>query len=202
MRKSKWYSLIDKVWRKDNLEKAWKQVKANRGAGGVDGVTIKDFKTKLEANLQQLAEELKNKEYQPQPVLRVEIPKGNGGGTRPLGIPTIRDRVVQQTLRNVLEPIFEVKFLDCSYGFRPERSAHMAIDKIKEHLEQGYIWVVDADLKSYFDTIPHDKLIDQVAEEISDGAILRLIRSFLQSGVMDGGTFRLSEEGAPQGGLC
>lgn len=199
-KKRKWYSLIDKVWKRENLQTAWKQVRANRGAGGIDGVTIKDFGKQSEANLEQLAVKLKGKTYKPAPVLRVEIEK-DGGGMRPLGIPTIRDRIVQQSLRNVIEPIFEEKFMDCSFGFRPNRSAHMAIDRIKLLLEAGNVWVVDADLKSYFDSIPHGKLIDQVAEEISDGAILKLIRSFLEAGVMDGGTYRLTEEGTPQGGV-
>lgn len=140
MSKRKWYSLIDKVNRQDNLESAWKAVKANRGSAGVDGVTIKDFGKNLDQNLLELQDELKEKQYKPQPVRRVEIKKDHGG-IRPLGIPAIRDRVVQESARSVLEPIFEAKFLDCSYGFRPGRSAHMAIEQIRTYLEAGYVWV-------------------------------------------------------------
>jgi RNA-directed DNA polymerase len=200
VRKRKWYSLIDKVYRLDNLEDAWKQVRANRGAGGVDGVTISDFGKNLEINLGNLQKELMEKRFSPLPVRRVEIKKDNGG-IRPLGIPTVRDRVVQQSARNVLEPIFEAKFLDCSYGFRPHRSAHMAIDRIKTFLEAGYVWVVDADIKGYFDAIPQEKLINEVAKEISDSSMLKLIRSFLKSGVMVNGVYEFTESGTPQGGV-
>lgn len=200
MSKQKWYSLIDKVYRVENLENAWKQVKANRGAAGVDGVTIKDFGKDLHGNLEKLSQNMMTKCYVPKPVRRVEIKKDTGG-IRPLGIPSICDRVAQQSARNVLEPIFEPKFLDCSFGFRPGRSAHMAIDRIKLFLEAGYVWVVDADIKSYFDNISQEKLIDEVAKEVSDGSMLKLIRSFLQSGVMVNGSYELTDKGTPQGGV-
>ena len=200
MSKQKWYSLIDKVYRVENLENAWKQVKANRGAAGADGVTIKDFGKDLHGNIEKLSQDMMTKCYVPKPVRRVEIKKDTGG-IRPLGIPSICDRVAQQSARNVLEPIFEPKFLDCSFGFRPGRSAHMAIDRIKLFLEAGYVWVVDADIKSYFDNISQEKLIDEVAKEVSDGSMLKLIRSFLQSGVMINGSYELTDKGTPQG-LC
>lgn len=200
MPKRKWYSLIDKVWRMDNLLVAAERVLANKGAGGVDGQTCEAFKANLKVELEKLHDELRTKTYRPQPVRRVFIPKANGG-QRGLGVPAVRDRVVQQALRQVIEPIFEEKFLPCSYGFREGFSAHMALDAISAALEEGRVWAVDADLKSYFDTIPHDRLIDRVAEEIADSSILRLIRAFLESGIMEGGTFTESETGTPQGGV-
>lgn len=201
MPKRKWYSLIDKVYKPDQLERAWQSVRANRGAAGIDGVTIRDFQKNLKENLLNLQQELKEKRYKPLPVRRVEIQKDNGG-IRPLGIPTVRDRIVQQSVRNILEPIFEMKFLDCSFGFRPYRSAHMAIERIKAFLEMGYIYVVDADIKGYFDAIPQEKLIDEAAKEVSDGSMLELIRSFLKSGVMVDGVYQLTESGTAQGGVC
>jgi len=201
MKKRKWYSLYDKVFETVNLRMAWYDVEANKGSHGIDGVTIEQFEENMDYHVRVIQEELKTKEYRPQPVRRVFIPKADGS-QRPLGIPTIRDRVVQQALRRVLEPIFKEKFLDCSYGFRPNRGCHMAIDKITEHLENGYHWVIDADLKSYFDTIPHDKLIDQVWEEVSDTSVLKLIRLFLESGIMHQGIYEETVEGVPQGGVC
>jgi RNA-directed DNA polymerase len=200
-RKRKWYSLIDKVWAISNLEEAFREVKRNRGAAGVDGITIKDFESDLENNVRVLHEDLRAKTYKPLPVKRVYIPKADGPG-RPLGIPTVRDRVVQAATRRVIEPIFEEKFMDCSFGFRPNRSAHMALEKIRKDLMDGYVYVIDADLKSYFDTIPHDKLLAGVREEISDGSILNLIEKLLQAGVLENGSFYLNEKGTPQSGLC
>lgn len=199
-KKRKWYSLIDKIWAMPNLAEAFQEVKANRGAPGVDGVTIKAFESNLEDNLEALQTALRNKTYRPKPVKRVYIPKADGT-QRPLGIPTVGDRVVQAAARRILEPIFEAKFRDRSYGFRPGRSAHMALERIREDLRQGYRYVIDADLKSYFDTIPHDKLIEAVKEEVVDGSVLRLLSSFLQAGVMDGGSYYLNETGTPQGGV-
>lgn len=198
--KRKWYSLIDKIWALPNMEEAFLEVRSNRGAAGVDGVTIKDFEVDLKDNVQILQQEVQDKTYKPRPVKRVYIPKPDGS-QRPLGIPTVRDRVVQASVRRILEPIFEAKFLDCSFGFRPNRSAHMALEKIHKDLLDGYIYVIDADLKSYFDTIPHDKLIKAVKEEVTDGSVLRLIRSFLEAGVMEGGSFQMNDKGTPQGGV-
>lgn len=198
--KKKWYSLIDKIWAMPNMEEAFKEVKRNRGAAGVDGVTIMAFEYGVEDNVQILQRELREKIYKPRPVKRVYIPKADGS-KRPLGIPTVRDRVVQASVRRIIEPIFEAKFLDCSFGFRPNRSAHMALEKIRKDLLDGYVYVIDADLKSYFDTIPHDKLMSLVREEIVDGSVIRLLESFLQAGIMEGGSFHLNEKGTPQGGV-
>lgn len=196
----KWYSLIDKIWAKPNLEEAFKEVKRNRGAAGIDRMTIKAFELQLEHHLEVLQQTLRRKTYRPKPVRRVNIPKADGS-QRPLGIPTVGDRVVQAAAKRILEPIFEAKFMDCSYGFRPERSAHMALKKIREDLEDGYRYVIDADLKSYFDTIPHGKLLDMVRETVVDGSVLTLLETFLTAGIMDGGSFQLNEQGTPQGGV-
>jgi len=198
--KRKWYSLIDKIWAMPNMEEAFKEVKRNRGASGIDGVTIKAFEFGVEDNVQILQRELRDKTYKPRPVKRVFIPKADGS-KRPLGIPTVRDRIVQASVRRIIEPIFEAKFLDCSFGFRPNKSAHMALDKIRKDLLDGYVYVIDADLKSYFDTIPHDKLMSLVREEIVDGSVIELLESFLQAGIMEGGSFHLNEKGTPQGGV-
>ena len=199
-RKRKWYSLMDKVWAKANLEEAFKEVKRNKGAAGINGVTIKEFELNLEDNVRVLHEELRTKTYTPMPVKRVYIPKADGS-ERPLGIPTVRDRMVQAATRRIIEPIFEKKFKDCSFGFRPNRSAHMAIEKIQKDLSDGYVYVIDADLKAYFDTIPHERLLAEVREEIVDGSILDLLSQFLQAGILENGSFYLNEKGTPQGGV-
>jgi RNA-directed DNA polymerase len=196
----KWYSLNDKIWAKPNLEEAFKEVKRNRGATGVDQVTIKAYGAELEHHLEVLQQALRSKSYRPKPVRRVYILKADGT-PRPLGIPTVGDRVVQAATKRILEPIFEAKFMDCSYGFRPGRSAHMALARIRQDLEDGYRYVIDADLKSYFDTIPHDKLIAMVKETIVDGSVLALLEKFLKAGVLEGGSFHMNEQGTPQGGV-
>ncbi|MCM3635221.1 MULTISPECIES: group II intron reverse transcriptase/maturase [Paenibacillus] len=196
----KWYSLIDKIWAKPNLEEAFKEVKRNRGSAGIDRMTIQAFESQLEHHLEVVQQTLKNKTYHPKPVRRVYIPKADGT-SRPLGIPTVGDRVVQAATRRILEPIYESKFMDCSYGFRPGRSAHMALKKIRQDLNDGYRYVIDADLKSYFDTIPHEKLIRMVKETVVDGSVLTLLEKFLKAGILDGGSFHLNEQGTPQGGV-
>lgn len=196
----KWYSLIDKIWAKPNLEEAFKEVKRNRGAAGIDQMTLKAFESKLEHHLEVLEQALKSKTYRPKPVRRVYIPKADGT-QRPLGIPTVGDRVVQAAAKRILEPIFEAKFMDCSYGFRPGRSAHMALEKIRQDLESGFRYVIDADLKSYFDTIPHEKLIGMVKETVVDGSVLELLKKFLKAGVLEDGSFQINEHGTPQGGV-
>jgi len=198
--KRKWYSLIDKIWAKPNLEEAFREVKRNRGAAGIDRVTVKAYESKLEPNLEGLQLALRNKTYRSKPVKRVYIPKADGT-QRPLGIPTVEDRIVQAAARRIVEPLFEAQFKDCSYGFRPGRSAHMALANIRKDLDAGYRYVIDADLKSYFDTIPHEKLIEKVRETIVDGSVLRLLESFLKAGIMEGGSFHLNETGTPQGGV-
>jgi len=176
------------------------KVKANKGAGGVDRESIEKFEEDLEVNIERIHQELKRNEYRPQPVRRVWIPKPNGE-KRGLGIPAVRDRVVQQATLIRLEPIFEPIFVESSYGFRPNRSAHQAIDEVSMWLKKGHWWVMEADIKGYFDNIPHEKLIDFVAERVSDGRVLRLIRSFLKAGVME--ELKVSEQvkGTPQGGV-
>lgn len=198
--KRKWYSLIDKIWALPNMEEAFREIKRNKGAAGVDGVTIKAFESRMEGNVRALHGALRTKAYRPKPVKRVYIPKADGT-QRPLGIPSAGDRVVQAAVRRILEPIFEEVFLDCSYGFRPGRSAHMALEKIRKDLLEGYPYVIDADLRAYFDTIPHEKLIDRVREKVVDGRMLDLLRRFLKAGVLEHGSFQLSETGTPQGGV-
>lgn len=199
-KKQKWYSLMDKIWSYTNLEKAFHDVKRNRGAHGIDNVSIKDFETELEHNLRMLQQSLREKTYRAKPVRRVYIPKPDGS-QRPLGIPTVGDRVVQAAVKRKLEPIFEQKFLPCSYGFRPNLSAHMAINQIRKDLLAGFTFVIDADIKTYFDTIPHDKLLSMIREEVVDGSVLELLKQFLQSGIFEDGIVYESKSGSPQGGV-
>lgn len=200
-RKKKWHSLIDKVYSPKNLHAAWSRVEANHGAPGVDGITVEQYAENAAERLGELSADLRAKTYRPQPVRRVFIPK-SGGGQRPLGIPTVRDRIVQQALLQVLEPIFEAKFSRRSHGFRPERGCHTALDVVDRAVRHGYEWVVDADLKQFFDTVEHEKLIDAVAEEVADGSVLKLIRLILQAGVQLPETAGIepTELGTPQGG--
>lgn len=199
-KKRKWYSLMDKVWSYSNLEQAFRDVKKNRGSHGVDNVTIKEYENDLEHNLRVLQESLRDKTFRAKPVRRVYIPKADGT-KRPLGIPTVGDRVLQAAVKRQLEPIFEQKFLSCSYGFRPGRSAHMAIEQIRKDLMDGYTFVIDADIKTYFDAIPHQKLIELIREEMVDGSVLALIVQFLKSGILEDGIVYESYSGSPQGGV-
>ena len=167
------HSLVDKVYKRKNLEVAWEKVKRNRGAGGVDGEDLAAFEASLDANLERLHRELRDGEYVPQPVLRHLIPKaGQRGKFRPLGIPTIYDRVCQQALQNRLEPIFEPVFDDANYGYRRGRSAHGALRKIWRELDEGHEWVVDADLRDFFGSVDHEKLLELVNQRVSDGRVL------------------------------
>ncbi|HEU5139783.1 MAG TPA: group II intron reverse transcriptase/maturase [Bacillales bacterium] len=196
-----WYSLYDKVFARKNLRRAFNMVKANKGNPGIDNITIEAYEAKLEDNLEVLHQGLRTKTYRPKPVKRTMIRKDNGKEQRPLGIPTVEDRIVQAAIRNIIEPIFEEDFLPCSYGFRPNRSAHMAIDQVSQYLKEGYPNVIDADLKSYFDTIPHDQLEQQLRKRVVDGSVIRLIQQFLKAGIMQEGNLVESDEGAPQGGV-
>lgn len=180
----KWFSLVDKVYAATNLRVAWTRVRANAGAAGVDQQTIEIFEQHLEANLANLSSGLRDGSYRPAAVRRVLIPKLGSREMRPLGIPTVRDRIVQTALRNVLEPIFERTFAAQSYGFRPERGAKDALRRVDELLKAGAVWVVDADLKSYFDTIPQQQLLARVEEQIADGRVLELLEAFLQQDVL------------------
>lgn len=195
----KWYSLIDKVSALSNLRAAFKKVKVNKGKAGVDHQTIEMYEQRLEENLGRLSQALKVGTYRPQAVRRVRIPKPGSKETRPLGIPTVQDRVVQGALLHVLEPIFERDFAEQSYGFRPNRGCKDALRRVWALLQAGYTWVVDADLKSYFDTIPHGPLLRRVEEKVSDGRVIELLRQYLKQDVMEGLQSWTPEEGTPQG---
>lgn len=198
----RWFSLIDKVYSEGNLRAAFKKVKQNRGAAGVDRQTSARFELRLEENLQRLADQLSQGTYQPQPIRRVWIPKPGKKERRPLGIPTVRDRIVQSALRSVIEPIFERDFAQHSYGFRPGRGCKDALRRVDSLLNQGYTYVVDADICKYFDTIPHQGLLAQVAEKISDSRVLELIESYLSQRVMDTAKeWEPEGEGTPQGAV-
>lgn len=196
------HSLVDKVYKRKNLELAWYRVKRNKGAGGVDGVTLAEFEEHLDVHLDRLHEELKTDTYQPLAVRQKLIPKaGQPGKFRPLGIPAIYDRVCQQALQNRLEPIFEAVFDDASFGYRPGRSTKDALRKIWTEIESGYEWIVDADLSNFFGTVDHDKLVALVAKRVSDGRVLRLIRSMLTADCLVDGKRLPTEQGTPQGGV-
>jgi RNA-directed DNA polymerase len=196
----KWFSLMDKVFAPKTLAIAWTKVRANKGAAGVDGQSIERFAAKAELYLSELSEALRAGTYHPQAVKRVEIPKGDGK-TRPLGIPTVKDRIVQQAVRLVIEPIFEARFAEGSYGFRPGRGCHDALREVDRLLKAGYTFVVDADLKSYFDSIPHERLMARVEELISDGRVLDLIRGWLKADILRGLERWTPTGGTPQGAV-
>lgn len=191
--------LLEKILNPNNLNKAYQQVVRNKGAGGVDGMTYDKLLPHLRAHKEELLEALRNGTYKPMPVKRVSIPKGKGE-YRKLGIPTVVDRMIQQAINQILQPIFEKEFSEHSYGFRPKRSAHQAIAKAKTYYESGYKQVVDIDMKAYFDTVNHDKLMYLLEQKITDKRVLHLIRSYLKSGIMENGLYEQSEKGTPQGG--
>jgi group II intron reverse transcriptase/maturase len=191
--------LLCKLLSRDNLNAAYKKVKKNGGAAGIDQMSVDEALPYLKEHGEEIRNRILKGKYKPSPVKRVEIPKPDGG-VRLLGVPTVIDRVIQQALVQVLTPIFEPTFSDNSYGFRPKRSAHQAIRKAKEYYDEGYEWVVDLDLEKYFDTVNHEILMDMVMTEVKERPIIRLIRAFLKSGVMENGIVKPSDEGTPQGG--
>lgn len=201
VRGGKWFSLIDKVGARRTLEAAWQQVRRNRGAAGIDGVSIERFAVSAERILAELEREITGGRYRPAPVRRCLIPKPGTKQKRALGIPTVKDRVVQGALRVVLEPIFEREFMGSSYGFRPGRSCKDALRRVVELLRQGHVWVVDADIASYFDVIDHGVLMDEVREDVADGRVLALIEAFLKAEVMEEAASWEPESGTPQGGV-
>jgi RNA-directed DNA polymerase len=196
-----WFSLIDKVVRSTTLQAAWLTVKANQGSAGSDRQSIEDFERNLPANLARLQQEVQEGRYRPRPIRRVYIDKPGTKDKRPLGIPCVRDRVVQAAVRLVIEPIFEREFVEHSYGFRPGVGCKDALRAVEQHLGAGYVYVVDADLKSYFDSIPHDRLMGEVEQFIADGRILNLIEGFLKQDVLEGTKQWTPERGAPQGAV-
>ncbi len=197
----KWYSLYDKVHAPEVRRWSWGHVAANRGAAGVDGQSVAAFGAQAERHLAELQRLLAQRRYQPRPARRHWIPKPGKKGRRPLGIPAVRDRVVQAAAVNVLEPIFEAKFCDCSFGFRPGRSPRQALDRVSHALAQGQTWVVDADIRGCFDTIPHAPVVAEVAREVADGTLLELVTAFLKAGVLEGQDFQPAEVGTPQGAV-
>jgi RNA-directed DNA polymerase len=199
-RTRRFHALYDRIYRPDVLWRAWIEVKANGGECGIDGVSIADIEfSGVEELLAEIAENLREKVYRPKPVRRVYIPKPDGS-KRPLGIPTIRDRIVQQACRIVIEPLFEAVFEDCSYGFRPKRGAQTAAHKVQEYMVTGW-YVVDADIEGYFDTIDHAILLSLVGRRVSDRRVIKLIRQWLEAGVIEEGRYRPTEKGTPQGGV-
>jgi RNA-directed DNA polymerase len=202
MEGGKWFRLIDKVWSEKNLQSALEQVLCNGGSAGIDGRSAALVGRQREEEIAILHRQLRAESYKPEAVKRVWIPKQGSAQKRPLGVPTVRDRIVQTALRNVIEPIFERDFAPQSYGFRPGRGCKDALRRVDQLLKEGGVWVVDADIKSYFDTIPHGPLIERVGRKIADGRVLRLIKSYLKVGVIESVKgWQPSEEGAPQGAV-
>lgn len=197
----KWFSLSDKAFSLRNLAACFAKVKANDGTHGVDGISIARFESHLEENLAQLHRELAEGVYRPRPVRRVWIPKPGTKERRPLGIPTVRDRIVQTAIKVAIEPIFEREFKDMSFGFRPGRSCHQALSRVNRLLRSGSAYVVDADLRKFFDTIPHEAIMGGLKAKISDGKLLAVIESYLTAGVMDAWSFESTNEGTPQGSV-
>jgi RNA-directed DNA polymerase len=201
VRGGKWFSLIDKVYGENNLKAAFRRVKANRGAAGVDHETVSHYEQRLDAHLKALGEKLKEEKYEPSAVRRVYIPKPGSRERRPLGIPTVADRTVQAGVRQVIEPIFEREFMDCSYGFRPRRGCKDALRRVSHDIRKDMRYVVDADIKGFFEHINHEILMKLLEVRIADGRVLKLIRQFLKQGTLEDGDLWTPEEGTPQGGV-
>lgn len=191
--------LLERILERENLNRAYKQVKRNHGAPGIDGMTVEKALLWIRENREELLQSIREGSYKPNPVRRKEIPKPDGG-VRKLGIPTVVDRVIQQAIAQKLQPIYEPLFSDGSYGYRPKRSAQQAIQKVKNYTEQGYGYAVEIDLSKYFDTLNHELLLNLLRRQIHDERVTLLIKKYLKSGVMEGGTFTRTEEGSPQGG--
>jgi len=192
--------LMEEICERENLKQALKRVKANKGAPGVDGMTVQALPAYLREHWPTIRATLLNGTYQPQPVRRVEIPKPDGGGVRKLGIPSALDRFVQQAVLQVLQRQWDPTFSDSSYGFRPGRSAHQAVARAQGYIQAGYRWVVDLDLAQFFDRVNHDILMSRVARRVGDKRMLKLIRAFLTAGVLENGLVGTTDEGTPQGG--
>lgn len=186
-------NLLDQILDRQNMNQALKKVYANKGAAGVDGIRVEEIDKYIRENWQEIKSQIKERNYKPQPVLRVEIPKANGG-KRELGIPTVMDRIIQQGIVQILIPIVDKEFSELSYGFRPGRNCEMAIVKLLEYFNDGYLWVVDIDLERFFDTLPQDKLMTLVHDLIKDPDTESLIRKYLQAGIMDKGKYKASEK--------
>ena len=191
--------MLERILSDENIKTAYKRVCANKGVGGVDGVTVQELEKYMQENWNCIKEQIRTRTYKPQPVKRVEIPKPNGG-VRKLGIPTVIDRVIEQAITQILTPIFEPIFSDFSYGFRPNRRCEQAIVKLLEYFNDGYLWVVDIDLEKFFDNVPQDKLMSYVGRVIHDGDTESLIRKYLKAGVMENGIYKATDIGTPQGG--
>lgn len=191
--------MLERILSNENIKLARKKVYTNKGAGGIDGVTVQELEEYMKKNWAGIKEQIRERKYKPQPVLRVEIPKPKGG-VRKLGIPTVVDRVIGQAIVQVLTPIFDPMFSDSSYGFRPNRRCEQAIVKLLEHFNDGYVWIVDIDLEKFFDKVPQDKLMSYVGRVIHDGDTESLIRKYLKAGVMNKGTYEATDTGIPQGG--